>query len=73
MLPLEPTPAATASRSLKSAPEMGSQLPEFVAKGSAVVNGSTTPAFAEPATTTAAIEAIIEEVRILNILEHCPC
>jgi hypothetical protein len=39
----------------------------------ACVNGSTTPAFAEPATTTAAIEAIIEEVRILNILEHCPC
>jgi hypothetical protein len=38
-----------------------------------VVNGSTTPAFAEPATTTAAIEAIIEEVRILNILGHCPC
>jgi hypothetical protein len=41
-----------------------------------VVNGSTTlgaiPAFAEPATTTAAIEAIIEEVRILNILGHCP-
>jgi hypothetical protein len=55
---------------------MGSQLPEFVAKVSGVVNGSTTlgaiPAFAEPATTTAAIEAIIEEVRILNILGHCP-
>jgi hypothetical protein len=32
-----------------------------------------TLALAEPATTTAAIEAIIEEVRILNILGHCPC
>jgi hypothetical protein len=34
---------------------------------------STVAAIAEPATTTAAIEAIIEEVRILNILGHCPC
>jgi hypothetical protein len=32
-----------------------------------------TLALAEPATTTAAIEAIIEEVRILNILGNCPC
>jgi hypothetical protein len=51
-------------------------LDESLPKLWVVVNGSTTlgaiPAFAEPATTTAAIEAIIEEVRILNILGHCP-
>jgi hypothetical protein len=33
----------------------------------------TKAAFAEPATATAAIEAIIEEVRIWNILGQCPC
>jgi hypothetical protein len=44
---------------------MGSQLPEFVLKGWTVVNGSTTPAFAEPATATAAATPTIEEMKVL--------
>jgi hypothetical protein len=55
-----------AFRSLKSPPVMLTKpLAESLPKLWFVVNGSTTPAFAEPATATAAATPTIEEMKVL--------